>query len=288
MAGLAAKASIRPMPISSAHAGQRHLVDREPPIGETALVGARDAHDAALHPGFARQLRHQGAESIAALLEILELVVGGAGRRQQHHRRGRGRCRGIGGGGCHRLVQRAATFHRAPCRPGCGRRHAPPRRSDRPCGCGGNSPPGFRCRLPWPCRPRSRKYRDRQASARAVASALVALESLMKRALPMCADIFHAMGQAGKAGDGGGDGARVLHERLGRRHRPAPHSANCARRADAARRPAPSPWLARWPSARHRARHRPRRCRGPAPCPPKPAMAAAPPLADKPVKIAAL
>ena len=53
-------------------------------------------------------MRHQRAERIAALFEIPELVIGGAGRRQQHHGRACGTCGGVGGGGFDRALQRAA------------------------------------------------------------------------------------------------------------------------------------------------------------------------------------
>ena len=87
-----------------------HVVDGEPPVGDTAAVGARQPHAAPRFMLDAGQRGDERAEGVAAHLEIAELVERGAGGRQQHDglaRVGRGGIAGRGGG---RRIQRSAAL----------------------------------------------------------------------------------------------------------------------------------------------------------------------------------
>ena len=93
-------------------AEEHQAVDGEPPVRQHALFGAGDPHAALPCVGctgtYARKAHDMIAEAFAARLEIGELVVGGAGRRQQHHGLGPARAPRIGGGGLDGAVERPA------------------------------------------------------------------------------------------------------------------------------------------------------------------------------------
>ena len=139
--------------------------------------------------------------------------------------------RGVARGGGDRRRQRAGDLvgHLAVERPGEIR--APPRRSDRPCGCAGRIRRGWRCRRSSACRRRSRKYRVKLASALAALSALVALEVVDEQHVALAADLLHAVREAGETRQAFLDCRQVEAERDDRRRSRRRRSARCARRA---------------------------------------------------------
>ncbi len=201
-------------------------------------------------------------------LEIVELIEGGAGRRQQHDRRGDGRRARIGDGAAHRLIERAGDLIRRLAVQACGRNLR--RLADQI----GFADAGEKRHEAFDAAFLGLAAGDpenigKQTSARAAASALVALESLTKRTLPMRPTSSMRWARPGKLGDRRGDGARILHEGLGRgigERRVLPVVRAGQMRAPP---PDPSPWRRANPR-RHRARRRPQRRRDPAPCRPRP------------------
>ena len=178
---------------------EQPAIDGAKPIGDGAAFSARNHARLPLAAFAAINAATIARKRIAARFEIGELIVGGAGRRQQHDR--------LGGGA---RARRRARRRRPRCRafrsartataPSSVRRSLrSPRRSDRPCatrgssGRSGSMPPSFA--LP----PRIQKMSWNDSSAFSAASALVALESLTNSDAAEAADLLHAMREAGKA-----------------------------------------------------------------------------------------
>ena len=142
---------------------QHQPVDGPPPVGKPRAFDARDhakvpvrraaarcAPSPALHSRamvyerltggrFAFELQHRIAERRAADLEVAVLVVGRAGRREQHHRFLRLRRPRRPSRQAQPRGRACRPPRTAPCPAACRRTRPPPRRSGRPCGCAGNS-----------------------------------------------------------------------------------------------------------------------------------------------------
>ena len=180
--------------------------------------------------------RDQRAEGVAAHLEIGELVVGGAGRRQQHDRLGaRGSPRVARGGGDRRLERAAAlegdrAFQRA------GEIRRSPRRSDRPwrraetAARSGSMPPSLA--LPPTIQKMSRKRQQRLFGRVGVGRLRIVDEQ--HAAEP--ADLLHAMGEAGKRRQAALQSPRRDARARAPRRRRRRRSGRCGRRAAPARR----------------------------------------------------
>ena len=157
-AGLAAKARISPMAIEREHGGQRDAVDRPPPGGEAASVGAREAHDASRTAMSDKARRRRAKASPRA-----------SKSRNWSKEAQAGDSSTTGAGVCEARASAAASCTARSSVPASSYGHAAPqrlceipaplRRSDRPCGCAGTTARASRCRLLSACRRQSRKCR---------------------------------------------------------------------------------------------------------------------------------
>ncbi len=89
---------------------QENVVHREPPLGEPAPVRAADPHGELRPQIDAGQRRDELAEVVAANLEVLVLVVGGARGREQHDRLRAGTLLGVPRRRRERRIERAAAL----------------------------------------------------------------------------------------------------------------------------------------------------------------------------------
>ena len=154
-----------------AERAEQPSVDRAKPIGDGAAFSARNHEPLLEIEAWARgrrlrgdQLRDERAKPVAALLEIGELIVGGAGRRQQHDGLGGGARLGVARRGGDGDIQRSAALEGERCPQACARIRRSPRRSDRPWRSSERARAEVRCRPPSPCRRRSRKCRRTTAA----------------------------------------------------------------------------------------------------------------------------
>src|SRR5262245_34217343 len=136
MAGLAASDSSMPVPAITStvanstrstlnhHSARRLLSARDKLIVDpNARLPRRLGWSAPSSPPRwrARQARDQGTEGIPAQLEVAKLVIGGAGRGEQHDRLRATEALGVAGGRQHRRLQRAAALERHLVAERCGK-----------------------------------------------------------------------------------------------------------------------------------------------------------------------